>query len=105
MVKLRAVFLLGTLKTSAETSNTHILSEFLANHFKSYGTESEIIRLADYNIKPGVYTNIDSDDWSAIFEKILDADIVIFAKLADAAKTKVMRILTPNFNFDDGIQR
>jgi multimeric flavodoxin WrbA len=79
MVKLKAVFLQGTLKTSTETSNTHILSEFLANHLKSFDTESEIIRLADHNIKPGVYTNVDSDDWPAIFEKILNADIVIFA--------------------------
>jgi hypothetical protein len=58
MVKLKAVFLLGTLKTNTETSNTHILSEFLANHLKSYDTESEIIRLADYSIRPGVYTNV-----------------------------------------------
>jgi multimeric flavodoxin WrbA len=79
MAKLKSVFLLGTLKASAEISNTQILSEFLANHLKSNDTESEIIRLADYNIKPGVFTSIDSDDWPAIFEKILEAEIVIFA--------------------------
>jgi hypothetical protein len=70
MVKLKAVILLGTLKTSAETSNTHILSEFLANHLKSFDTESEIIRLADYTVRPGVYTNVGPDDWPAIFEMI-----------------------------------
>jgi multimeric flavodoxin WrbA len=79
MARLKAVFLLGTLKTSPETSNTHIMSEFLANHLKSCDTESEIIRLADYNIRPGVYTNVGSDDWPTIFEKILGADIVVFA--------------------------
>jgi multimeric flavodoxin WrbA len=79
MAKLKSVFLLGTLKASTEISNTQILSEFLANHLKSNDTESEIIRLADYNIKPGVFTSIDSDDWPAIFEKILEAEIVIFA--------------------------
>jgi multimeric flavodoxin WrbA len=79
MAKLKSVFLLGTLKASTEISNTQILSEFLANHLKSDGAESEIIRLADYNIKPGVFISIDSDDWPAIFEKILEADIVIFA--------------------------
>jgi hypothetical protein len=47
MEKLKAVFLLGTLKSSAETSNSHILSEFLAKHLKSFDTESENIRLAD----------------------------------------------------------
>ena len=35
--------------------------------------------MADYNIKPGVYTHVDSDDWSEIFEKILGADMILFA--------------------------
>ena len=48
-------------------------------HLKAYETESEIIRLADYNIKPEVYTHVDSDDWSEIFEKILSADMILFA--------------------------
>jgi len=39
----------------------------------------EIVRLAGYNIKPGTYTSVDSDDWPAILKKILDLDIVIFA--------------------------
>jgi multimeric flavodoxin WrbA len=66
-------------KDDDATSNTHILSEFLAKHLESFDTESEIIRLADYTIRPGVCTNVGPDDWPAIFEKILDADIVIFA--------------------------
>ena len=56
MIKLEAVFLVGTLKGSPEVSNTHILSEYLAKYLETYETESEIIRLADYNIKPGVYS-------------------------------------------------
>jgi multimeric flavodoxin WrbA len=76
---LNAIILVGTLKTSSEISNTHLLSEFLAKHLTSYETESEFIKLADYNIQPGVYTRIDSDDWPAIYEKIMAADIVIFA--------------------------
>jgi multimeric flavodoxin WrbA len=79
MTKLKAIFLVGTLKSSPEVSNTHILSEFLSRHIESYETESEIIRLADHNIKPGVYTKIGFDEWPAIFEKILAADIIIFA--------------------------
>ena len=58
MAKLKAVFLVGTLKGSPEISNTHALSEFLAKHLETYDTEIEIIRLADYNIKPGVYTKV-----------------------------------------------
>ena len=62
MSKLKAVFLVGTLKTSSEISNTYLLSEFLAKHLITYETENKIIRLADYDIRPEVYTNIDSDD-------------------------------------------
>lgn len=79
MTKLNAIILEGTLKSSSEFSNTHISSEFLTKHLLTYETESEIIRLADYNIQPGVYTRIDSDDWPGIYEKIMAADIVIFA--------------------------
>jgi multimeric flavodoxin WrbA len=51
----------------------------LAKHFTSYETKSEIIKLIDYDLRPGVYTKVDSDDWPAIYEMITAADIVIFA--------------------------
>ena len=79
MSKLKAVFLVGTLKDKTEFSNTYILSQFLSKHLLSHDTESDIIRLADYSILPGVYTHVGSDDWPEIFEKILAADIIIFA--------------------------
>jgi multimeric flavodoxin WrbA len=80
MSKLKAIILVGTLKGTSEESNTSILSQFLVKHFSIYDTECEIVRLADYNIKPGTYTNIDSgDNWPTILKRILDVDIVIFA--------------------------
>ncbi|TVP40095.1 flavodoxin family protein [Candidatus Nitrosocosmicus arcticus] len=79
MSKLKAIFLVGSLRKNSEITNTFILSQFLADHLSSYNTESEIIKLADYDIQPGVYTNIGSDDWPIILGKILAADIVIFA--------------------------
>lgn len=79
MSKLKAIFLLGSLRQNSEVTNTFILSQFLAKHLSAYETESEIIRLADYDIRPGVYTNIGSDEWPIILEKILAADIIIFA--------------------------
>jgi multimeric flavodoxin WrbA len=80
--KLKAVSLVGTLKPSPEISNTHTLSEFLARHLDSHGVENDIVRLIDYNIKPGTYTNVNNngnDDWPAILEKILASEIIIFA--------------------------
>lgn len=79
MSKLKAVFLVGSLKQHSEVTNTFILSQFLAKHLSTYDTGYEIVKLADYNVKPGVYTNIDSDDWPLILEKIFNSDIIIFA--------------------------
>jgi multimeric flavodoxin WrbA len=79
MTRLKALFLIGTLKSKSDVSNTHLLSEFLAKHLESKEVESDFVPLADYNILPGVYTNVDNDDWPMIFEKILASDIIIFA--------------------------
>lgn len=86
MSKLKAVYLIGTLKPSPEIFNTYTLSEFLAKHLESHGVENDIVRLIDYNIKPGTYTHVNNnssndhdDDWPAILEKILASQIIIFA--------------------------
>ena len=81
MSKLKALFLVGSLKQNSEDTNTLLLSQFLAKQLSTYDTEGEIIRLVNYDIKPGTYTKMDSedDDWPAILEKILTSDIVIFA--------------------------
>jgi multimeric flavodoxin WrbA len=82
MKKLHTLFLVGTLKSGSDASknsNTYALSEFLAKQFESIEVQSDFVPLANYNILPGVYTNVDNDDWPMIFEKILAADIVIFA--------------------------
>lgn len=83
MSKLKAVHLVGTLKPSPEISNTYTLSEFLARHLYSQGVENDIVRLIDYNIKPGTHTHVNNnsndDDWPAILEKILASQIIIFA--------------------------
>lgn len=77
--KLKAVFLLGTLKPSPGFSHTEVLSELLIEHLKENNTESEIIKLVDYDIKPGVETDMGGDDWPGILKKMLAADIIILA--------------------------
>jgi multimeric flavodoxin WrbA len=79
IARLKALFLVATLKPNSEISNTLTLTEFLAKHLESYETEIKIIRLADFDIRPGTYTNVASDDWLQIFEQIMAADIIIFA--------------------------
>ena len=70
-----------TLKpSSGEPSSTDRMIELLAGEFKKHGIElAETIRIADYNVKPGVSSDEgDGDDWPDIRSRILNADILIF---------------------------
>ncbi|MDQ3022433.1 MAG: NAD(P)H-dependent oxidoreductase [Bacteroidota bacterium] len=76
---MKAIILLGTLKKE-EPSNTEVLSDFLADHFKKHKIESTIIKLLNYNILPGTYSNMgEEDQWPDILEQLFKADIIIFA--------------------------
>lgn len=76
---MKAIILLGTLKSDG-LSNTKILSEFLAGRMAQKNIDCEIVRLVDYNILPGTYSNMgNGDDWPKILEKILASEIIIFA--------------------------
>lgn len=45
-----------------------------------HGVHSEIIRLFDLNVKPGVRSDEgEGDDWPPIHSKIVDADILVIA--------------------------
>jgi multimeric flavodoxin WrbA len=72
----------ATLKSNEELSNTYLLTQFLSKHLESYDTKCEILRLVNYKIEPGVYTEIGiKDEWPMVFEKILSSDILVFATL------------------------
>jgi multimeric flavodoxin WrbA len=78
--KLKAVFLLATLKPKGEFSHTEVLCRLLIENFEKYNVESEVIHLNEYVIKPGIETEVPGgDDWPAILKKVLAADILIFA--------------------------
>lgn len=76
---MKAIILLGTLKKEG-LSNTEVLSEFLAGHFRKQQVECSIIKLVRYNILPGTYSDMGpGDDWPAILGQVLQADILILA--------------------------
>ena len=76
---MRAVILLATLKKEG-LSNTATLSEFFADKLSVKGVEIETVKLVDRNILPGTYSDMGAgDDWPDILERIMAADIVIFA--------------------------
>jgi multimeric flavodoxin WrbA len=79
-MSLKAIALNATLKSSrsSEQSSTDRLLGLVTDELQKYRVSSEIIRLADHNIKPGVTSDEgDGDDWPDIRRKIIEADILI----------------------------
>ncbi len=76
---LKAIALNATLKTSGgEPSSTDRMLSLIAEAMAKDGVETETIRLADFNIKPGVTSDEgEGDDWPSIRQKILEANILI----------------------------
>ncbi len=76
---MKALILLGTLKTLG-LSNTQTLSEFFQDKLRSHDVDSEVIKLVDHKILPGTYSYMgDGDEWPLVLDKVLDADIIVFA--------------------------
>jgi len=76
---MKAIILQGTLKKEG-LSNTQVLSEFLAGILRQKDVECSIIKLVDYNILPGTYSNMGpEDDWPGLLQQLLLVDIIIFA--------------------------
>ncbi len=74
----KALFLNCSLKSSSEESNTEALMKEVITHFNNENVESEIVRIADYNIKFGVSEDEGyGDEWPEVFNKVMRADIVI----------------------------
>ncbi|MDB5467340.1 MAG: hypothetical protein JWQ46_2102 [Phenylobacterium sp.] len=77
---MKALVLNCTLKPSPETSNTEALARVLMRQLDADGVETEIVRLVDLNIRPGVKTDQGpGDDWPAVHGKIRTADILVIA--------------------------
>ena len=77
---MKALVLNCTLKPSPETSSTQALAQVVIDELEKGGAKVEMVRLVDLNIKPGVKTDQGGgDDWPAVHEKIMAANIIVFA--------------------------
>lgn len=78
---MRAICLNCTLKRSPTESNTGSLAAVVMDTLRERGVETDEIRLADHTIEPGVVSEPigDADEWPAIRERILAADILVMA--------------------------
>ncbi len=79
---LTALFINCTLKKSPAVSHTEGLMKMSQAIMDANGIKTELIRAVDYKIAFGVYPDMKeqgwaSDDWPAIQEKVMDADILV----------------------------
>ena len=79
---LTALFVNCTLKPSEQFSHTEALMEVSNAIMRSNRVATEVLRLADYTIPPGVYPDMrehgfERDDWPGLCEKVMAADILI----------------------------
>jgi multimeric flavodoxin WrbA len=79
-MSLNAIAFNATLKskTSSEQSSTDRMIGLISDALAKYDVKTESIRLADFNIRPGVSSDEgEGDDWPKLRKKVLDADILI----------------------------
>ncbi len=81
---LTALFINATLKRSPEKSNTDGLTGVSSDLMRAHGVQVEEVRAVDHDIATGLWPDMtehgaDADDWPAIFEKVLAADILVLA--------------------------
>ncbi|OLF73187.1 flavodoxin [Maricaulis sp. W15] len=79
---LKAVFVNCTLKRSPETSNTEGLMAVSRAIMEKQGVTTDLIRLVDHDVPPGVYPDMtehgwSSDDWPQLWQRIEAADILV----------------------------
>ena len=79
-MSLKALFLNCTLKRSPETSNTAAFIQNAEQILQELGVSTEVIRVVDYNVKPGATSDEGTgDEWPEILERIKACDMFIIA--------------------------
>ena len=77
---MKAVLLNCSLKKGSETSNTQLLADVVIEALQVFGVETEVFRLADLTVAPGVETDLgDGDDWPRVHDAVLGAEILVVA--------------------------
>jgi multimeric flavodoxin WrbA len=77
---LRALALVCSLKPSPAASSSDLIARQVLEALAGHDVTGEAIRVVDRDIKPGVEKDMgDGDEWPAIREKVLAADILLIA--------------------------
>jgi multimeric flavodoxin WrbA len=78
--RLKALALNCSLKTSRnkEASSTDALTQAFLDELASHDVDSEIVRVADFDIRPGITADEgDGDAWPGLRAKVVAADILV----------------------------
>ena len=77
---MRALAINCTLKPSPSESNTDALVKIVLGALERESVDTELIRALDYDIKPGVESDMgDGDQWPQIRAKVVSSEILIIA--------------------------
>jgi multimeric flavodoxin WrbA len=81
-IGLTAMYVNCSLKRSPDVSHTQGLMDVSMKIMGKEGVKVNCIRLADYDIAPGVYPDMtefgwEKDDWPQLFKDIFEADILV----------------------------
>lgn len=76
---LTALAISCTLKPSPASSSSDLLARQLLDALAEHGVTGDLVRAVDVDIRPGVEKDMgDGDQWPALRERVLDADILVF---------------------------
>ncbi len=77
---LRALALVCTLTPSPAESSSQLLAQQVLDAMGEHGVTSELVRIVDHDVKPGVELDMGSGDaWPGIRSRLMDADILVLA--------------------------
>jgi multimeric flavodoxin WrbA len=77
---LRALALVCSLKPSPAPSSSQKLAQEVLDALAGHGVAGDLVRVVDHDVKPGVEIDMgEGDGWPAIRERLLAADILVFA--------------------------
>ncbi|MHA7280268.1 flavodoxin family protein [Arthrobacter sp. MDT2-2] len=80
MANLSALALTCSLTPSPAPSSSELLARHVLDELESYGVSAASLRVVDYNVMPGVQTDMGAgDDWPRLREHILAADFLVLA--------------------------
>lgn len=77
---LTAIALVSSLKPSPAPSSSEKLAREVLAELERHGVSGDVVRVVDHDVRPGVEKDMgDGDAWPAIRDRVLAADIIVFA--------------------------